>query len=90
MSRTALILSILSLVGCQQLPKYPDHFIYDVDLDNKVCGEYKLNKKKKTLTWVRDLPLSECNGNLSVKYADALRIKGWVIDVEKKWNEVCK
>jgi hypothetical protein len=87
-----LLLTVLIAfsVSCSKLPEYPLHFVYDIDTDAKVCGEYTLNRKTKELTWVRDLPLKQCNGHLAVRFQDALRIKGWVIDVESKWKEACK
>lgn len=92
MQKTYLILtSVFLLSACQIVPQYPDHLVYDIDLDNKVCGEYVIvNKDALTFRWVRDLPLSSCNGNFALKPKDLSRIKNWSKDARKAIETKCK
>lgn len=59
----SLCLTALILSGCSALSKFPTKYIYEVDLDNKVCGKYEVTDFERMLfKHVADLPLNSCNG----------------------------
>jgi len=50
--------------------------IYDIDLDHKVCGKYKvISFEKMQFQWVQDVPLKECNGFYALDPADTQKVK---------------
>lgn len=53
----------MTLASCASVPKFPADYVYEVDLDNKICGRYKIsNFERLNIVHDADLPLSDCNG----------------------------
>jgi hypothetical protein len=53
----------MTLVKCANVPKFPADYIYEVDLRNETCGQYKIsNFERLTIIHDKDLPLSACQG----------------------------
>lgn len=74
---TALALSLL--VSCNgNVPKFPAEFIYEADLQNKICGKYKVvNPETLQFEHVEDLPLSECNGVFGFSSTEIAPVLDW-------------
>lgn len=80
-----------SVVACNQVPKFPNISIYDIDTDAGVCGRYRIVKQNPiTLEWVEDLPLKSCNGNLSVTPRGFTEIKLWAEEVVEIAKRSCR
>ena len=62
-AHSAYLTALLLLTSCTGLKPFPTKFIYEVDLKNGVCGQYKIvDPEKLKFDHVADLPLSNCNG----------------------------
>ena len=72
MLKTSFLVSIvLLLAACEEVD-----FIYVVDTDNKVCSERKVvDKQSLRSKWVRDLPLSSCDGFIAITPKDFVRLQ---------------
>jgi len=79
------------LVSCSEAPKFPAKYIYEVDLQNDVCGKYEIiDSKKMTVRHVADLSLSQCQGVFGFSSKDIPKIFDWSADVQKMISERCK
>lgn len=87
-----LILSafLILLAGCNGLPKFPVKEIREIDVKNGVCGIYKIEvtSNKPKYTWIKDVPLSECDGTLGFSPADYKRAENWGLNIRDDYT--CK
>jgi hypothetical protein len=74
-----LTISIILLPGCPQRDEVPVTHLYVIDYVHNVCS-VRVIQDKKTLTssWVKDVPLSECDGNVSLTMDEFLRLRNWL------------
>lgn len=78
MLRILLLVSLL-LPGCKYLKDAPVDFIYVIDTDHEICAKRKItNKETLASQWVEDLPLSECDGNVSLTMKDFLNLRTYI------------
>lgn len=70
---------MIILAGCLEIKDIPITHVYVVDTDNGVCSKRKVTDKK-TLASIRveDLPLSACDGNISVTAKEFLDTRTWL------------
>lgn len=93
MQRSFLIaISFLILGGCSgQLPKFPADFIYEVDVQNKVCGKYPIiDHENLKVGDPTELPLSECNGVFGFASTDIAPVLDWSENAIEKAKKACK
>lgn len=84
-----IFLIALALGSCAQ--KFPAQFIYEVDLDNQVCGRYKVvDSERLTFEHDSDLPLSSCNGVFGFSSRDISPVLNWTRDAIKQAKEKCQ
>ena len=88
---TALVLSFF-VAGCgKKLPEFPARFIYEVDIQNKVCGKYKIvDPENLQVDFVEDLPLSECNGVFGFASTDIAPVLDWSRFAIEEMKKACK
>lgn len=61
-----------------------------VDVAHSVCAEYKIiDPKKLQFEFLRDIPLINCDGNVSISKADWPKVNDWIKDVIEKSKD-CK
>ena len=76
-----MALALLSTSCGKSVPQFPAGYIYEVDVKNNVCGEYKIIDYKKVLfEHTRDLPLSSCNGVFGFYPSNIAPVLGWTRD----------
>jgi hypothetical protein len=86
-----LIAIVLFLSGCENSPKFPAKFIYEVDLDNKVCGQYEvIDPVKMKVQHYRDLDISYCNGVFGFSSHEIPKVLDWGDDVRDWAKNKCK
>lgn len=88
MRKTILsILSFLILTACAERP-FPIDFVYVVDVQNSVCAKKEIvDKENLIFKHVEDLPLKECDGNVSIAKDDFPALKDWIKWAKKKAEE---
>jgi hypothetical protein len=81
----------VTLVNCASLKKFPAEYLYEVDMDNKVCGEYKVVDSERLLfEHVRDLPINSCNGVFGFSDKKIGPVLNWGRDAIIYVREHCK
>lgn len=80
-----------TLVSCAGLKKFPADNIYEVDIANKACGEYKIVDYERLLfEHVRDLPLSACEGVFGFSSKQIAPVMNWSRDAIIFVKQNCK
>lgn len=85
-----LILSI-SLVGCSTgLPTPPVKEVRMLDVQNQVCGLYKViqTSGKPKYEYIQDISLSQCDGSVCLSPVDYKKLESWVLNVREEYT--CK
>lgn len=76
-----LICSIVTVVlsSCAGLKKFPAKYVYEVDLGNKVCGQYEITAYRPKLQFkhANDLSLNSCNGVFGFSTSDMPKVLDW-------------
>lgn len=89
--RICLTALALSSVACNALPKFPTDRVWETDTEYAVCGEYRIvDPKKMQVAFVRDWPLSKCNGNFGFSTKDAGRVFQWSRRAQEYVEKNCK
>lgn len=85
----ALLLSLsLILSACEDERPMPLDFVYVVDLKHLVCAKKEIvDKENLIFRHVEDLPLTECDGNVSIAKDDFPPFRDWVKWAIAKINE---
>lgn len=77
--------------GCACLKDYPDDHLYEVDLTHSVCGEYKVvDKKNLKFEYVKDNPMSECEGVIGYKGPAFEEVRRVLLKAEKCYENGCQ
>jgi len=84
MQKTILLILSLLLMACEG-DEMPLEFVFVIDVPHQVCAK-KLIVDKENLVFehVEDLPLIECDGNVSIAKDDFPPFKNWVKRAIKK------
>jgi hypothetical protein len=57
----------------------PLQYVYVVDVQHSICAKKEIvDKENLIFKHVEDLPLTACDGNVSIAKADFLEFKKWV------------
>lgn len=68
----------LSFCACAKLPEFPAEFIFEADMQSKVCGKWKIIDKERLLVeHVQDLPLEKCHGIFGFSVNDMPKVLDW-------------
>lgn len=71
------IFIVLLLTSCAN--NFPSDYVYVIDIPHKVCAQYKISDKQKIIfQWVADLPLTQCDGNVSLSKDDWPAVRDWI------------
>ena len=86
-----LISSIVVLTSCNESPKFPGKYIYEVDLKSGICGKYEIvNTKEMKVSHVGDFDLKTCHGVFGFSSKDMPKIMDWSADIQKYVDQRCK
>lgn len=89
--RHLLFLIAVSLTSCSGLKKFPTKYIYEIDLDHKVCGKYEIvDPEQFSFKHVADLPLNSCNGVFGFSTDSVGLVLDWSKDAIQKFNQKCQ
>ena len=86
-----LILSVLLAVGCSNIPAFPVKQVKMLDVQHGVCGLYDLSipsSGKPKYTWVKDIPLRECDGSVCMSPVDYKKAEAWALNIKNDYT--CK
>lgn len=57
----------------------PIEYVYIVDIPHSVCAKYLVSDKKKLIfQFIEDLPLIECDGNVSIAKGEWPPMRDWM------------
>ena len=71
--RMIFLVASLLLTGCWDELKY----LYVIDVDNQVCAKREITDHNTySSRWVKDLPLQDCDGNVSITAEDFAKYRG--------------
>lgn len=81
----------LALPSCNTLPKFPTKNVFEVDLQNNVCGMYEITDFERLLfKHVKDLPIESCQGVFGFSANKIGPVMNWSRDVIQKYKDKCK
>lgn len=86
-----LILTVSFLVGCATgLPTPPVKQVRMLDVSNQVCGIYTVvpTTGKPRYDYVRDIPLSQCDGSVCLSPVDFKKLEAWALNARNDYT--CK
>lgn len=62
-----LAILVFSVTGCKALNSMPLTHFYVIDTDHGICSKRIItNKQTLSSRWVEDMPIEQCDGNISV------------------------
>lgn len=74
-----IIFCLSLLTGCKQDP--PVTHLYIIDVQHNVCSERVITDKRTLKSeFVQDLPLWQCDGNVSLTMQEFLNLRTWLKD----------
>lgn len=87
-----IFLTATSLSACSGLRKFPTKYVYEVDLKDKVCGQYEITQVRPELAfrYVKDMSLDACNGVYGFSTRDMPDVLDWLDDAGDYAEQKCK
>ena len=83
------IITCLSLIGCNQLPKFPSISKYMIDTKSGLCAQFKLiDPENQIYKYIKSVPLADCNGFFAMSPDDERAVDNWVHDVKLKYEQL--
>ena len=86
-----LLICLIALSACNNLPKFPTDRVWETDTQYKVCGEYRIvDAKKMQVAFVKDWPLEKCNGVFGFQTSDVGKVFRWSEKAQTYVEKNCK
>lgn len=82
-----ITISSLFLLSCAQEP-FPADYLYTVDVQNKVCEQYKIDKKNVKFNFEKEIPFDQCPIVYGFDEKDVGHVMNYVRSVKRK-AEAC-
>lgn len=90
LSISSIFIALLFLVACSERPFPIDH-VYVIDLPHEACSKKKIvDPENLVFEHVEDLPLSACDGNISIAKDDFHPLKDWIKWAQEKLKDCRK
>lgn len=81
---------MLAISGCSHAPEFPTKTIWEVDMGNSACGEYRIDLVTQKKTYVKDWPIEKCDGVFGFSTEDVPKVFQWVSDMKTYCTKHCK
>lgn len=79
MQKTIILILSFCLMSCGEDDPMPLKYVYVVDVPHEICAKKEIiDAENLVFKHVEDLPLIECDGNVSIAKDDFLPFKKWV------------
>ena len=78
MQKIVLLINSFLLSACVSRP-LPLNYVYVIDIPHGVCAKKEIiDRENLIFKHVEDLPLMDCDGNISIDSSEWLGLKDWI------------
>lgn len=91
LKKLLISLTALTALNCGGVPKFPAEHLYEADVANSVCGQYKIVDATRLLfEFEKDLPIAACQGVFGFTPSDLPKVMDWSRDRIEDGKKSCK
>ena len=77
------VISILALTSCAKT-EFPADYLYQVDVINKVCDQFKIDKEKMQFQFEKAIPFDQCPVVFGFEQKDVGNVMNFLRRMAKK------